>query len=65
MGLRPQYVVDANGKRKGVLLAIKDYQELLERAQDLIDAELIDEAQTSDPVPWSIAKNKHQNRTRK
>lgn len=65
MGLRPQFVVDANGKRKSVLLTIKDYQELLERAQDRIDAQLIDEAQTSDPVPWSVVKSKRQTRARK
>ncbi|MCY4614504.1 MAG: hypothetical protein OXB94_12915 [Nitrospira sp.] len=65
MGLRPQFVVDANGKRKGVLLAIKDYQELLERAQDRIDAELIDEAPTADPIPWSVVKSKRQTRARK
>ncbi|MCY4132282.1 MAG: hypothetical protein OXF39_06510 [Nitrospira sp.] len=65
MGLRPQFVVDANGKRKGVLLAIKDYQELLERAQDRIDAQLIDEARTTDPVPWSVVKSKRQTRARK
>ena len=56
MGLRPQFVVDANGKRKSVLLTIKDYQELLERAQDRIDAQLIDEARTTDPIPWSVVK---------
>ena len=60
MGLRPQFVVDSNGKRKGVLLAIKDYQELLERAQDRIDAQLIDEARTTDPIPWSVVKGKRQ-----
>ena len=65
MGLRPQFVVDANGKRKGVLLAIKDYQELLERAQDRIDAQLIDEARTTDPIPWSVVKGKRQTSARK
>ena len=65
MGLHPQFVVDANGKRKSVLLPIKDYQELLERAQDRIDAELINEAQTTDPTPWSVVKSKRQTRARK
>jgi len=43
MTVRPQYVVDAKGRRRSVLLSIEEYQELLESAQDVIDAALIDE----------------------
>ena len=53
------------GNERGVLLTIKDYQELLERAQDRIDAQLIDEARTTDPIPWSVVKGKRQASARK
>lgn len=43
MTLRPQYVVDEKGRRRSVLLSAKEYQELLESAQDVIDAALIGE----------------------
>jgi len=43
MTLHPQFVVDEKGKKKSVLLSYKEYRELLESAQDVIDAKLIDE----------------------
>lgn len=63
MGLRPQFLVDAKGKRTSVLLTIKDYQELLERAQDLIDAELIDEVRKTSRVSWATVKGKRRKRS--
>jgi len=43
MTIHPQFLVDEKGKKKGVFLSLKDYNELLECAQDVIDAALIDE----------------------
>lgn len=58
MTLRPQYVIDERGKRRSVLLSIREYQELLESAQDVIDAALIDEVKDGPRVPWSDVKVK-------
>jgi hypothetical protein len=40
------------------LLSIREYQELLESAQDVIDADLIDEVKDDPRVPWSDVKAK-------
>ena len=58
MTLHPQYVVDEKGQRRSVLLSIKEYQELLESAQDVIDAALIDEVKGDARVAWSDVKAK-------
>ena len=58
MTLHPQYVVDEKGQRRSVLLSIKKYQELLESAQDVIDAALIDEVKDDSRVAWSDVKAK-------
>jgi hypothetical protein len=58
MTRRPRYVVDEKGRRRSVLLSIKEYQELLESAQDVIDADLIDEVKDDPRVPWSDVKAK-------
>lgn len=64
MTLRPQYVIDEKGKRCSVLLTIKEYQELLERAQDVVDADLIDEVRDSSRVSWKEVKTKRSRRCR-
>ena len=38
MTLHPQYVIDERGHRRSVLLSVKEYQELLESAQDVTTA---------------------------
>lgn len=58
MTVRPQYVVDAKGRRRSVLLSIEEYRELLERAQDVIDAALIDEVKDDSRVAWRDIKAK-------
>ena len=40
----PQYLVDDKGRKKGVLLSMKQYSELLQRLEDLEDALELDEA---------------------
>ena len=56
MTLRPQYVVDEKGRRRSVLLSIEEYRELLERAQDVIDAALIDEVKDDPRAAWRDVK---------
>ncbi|MBI5694495.1 MAG: hypothetical protein HZC51_01990 [Nitrospirae bacterium] len=60
MTLHPQFVVDAKGKKKSVLLSYKEYEELLELAQDSIDAKMIEEAKDEPRVPWEQVKSKVQ-----
>ena len=62
MTLHPQYVVDKKGKPKSVLLPIAEYEELLESAQDVIDAALIDEAKGEPYVAWSDVQAKRSRR---
>jgi len=54
MKLQPQYVVDNQGNRQGVLLSIQEYQRLLEALEDQLDATNLDEAAGSehDFVPY-------------
>ena len=58
MTLHPQYVIDEKGQRRSVLLSIEEYEELLESAQDVIDAALIDEVKGDLRVAWSEVKAK-------
>jgi hypothetical protein len=58
MTLHPQYVIDEKGQRRSVLLSIEEYHELLESAQDVIDAALIDEVKEDLRVAWSEVKAK-------
>lgn len=48
MKLQPQYVVDHEGKRRGVLLGIEEYQRLLEALEDQLDAADLEEAARTD-----------------
>ena len=64
MTIRPQYVIDEKGKRCSVLLTIKEYQELLERAQDVVDADLIGEVRDSARVSWKEVKARRSRRYR-
>jgi hypothetical protein len=44
MNLHPQYLTDSKGKKKAVLLPIKEYTLLLEELEELEDIKLYDEA---------------------
>jgi len=41
---KAQYLIDDKGKKKAVLLDIKDYQQFIKRLEDLEDALSLDEA---------------------
>lgn len=60
MTLHPQYIIDLRGKRKGVLLPLDEYEELLEMAQDVIDAALIEETKEQPRSPWRTVKARAQ-----
>lgn len=64
MALHPQFVTDKKGRRQGGLLTMKEYRELLESAQDVIDAALIDEMKNAPRVAWTAVKAKRMRRDR-
>jgi hypothetical protein len=64
MTLHPQYLVDKNGRQRQVLLTVKEYRELLECAQDAIDAKLIDEAKDEPRATWNSVKARRGQRRR-
>jgi hypothetical protein len=41
----PQFIIDENGKRTGVILDIELYEQLLEAAEELDDTRAYDQAQ--------------------
>ncbi len=48
MKLNPQYLVDPDGSRRGVILPIEEYQRLLEIVEDHLDAADLDEAASTE-----------------
>jgi len=58
MTLHPQFLVDSNGKKRKVVLSIKEYNELVELAQDAIDASLIEEVRHEPTVSWEEVRKK-------
>ena len=45
---KPQYVVDSHGRKKAVLLGVKEYLAMLDRLEEMEDALELDEARRSD-----------------
>ncbi len=41
---KPQFVVDDKGRKRAVLLSIKEYQEMIDHIEDLEDALELDDA---------------------
>lgn len=52
---RPQFVIDAKGKKKGVLLSVKQYQKLME---DLHDLALVAKRRQEKRVPLDDVKRR-------
>ncbi|MCC6361532.1 MAG: hypothetical protein IT450_22590 [Phycisphaerales bacterium] len=44
MSLKPQFVVDADGNRRAVILTIEEYQSILDALEDRLDAQDFAEA---------------------
>ena len=59
MTIQPQYIVDNQGQYQKVVLTIDEYNELVECAQDIIDARLIDEVKENPSVKWQKVKAKN------
>ncbi len=54
MTLNPQFITDARGKRKSVILTIKEYENLIEQLEDAEDVRLYDEvkARNEPTIPF-------------
>ena len=50
-----QYVVDRNGKKKGVILPLAEYEQLLE---DLHDLAMVAERREEKPIPMQEMKRR-------
>ena len=55
---RPQYLVDERGRRTAVVLPIKEFEALLEAAEQLDDIRHLEEAKAEggEPIPWEQVK---------
>ena len=53
-----QYLVDEKGRRTGVVLSIKEYEDLVEAAEQLDDIRYLEEAKAEEgePIPWEQVK---------
>ncbi|GEM_PF-621849 len=51
--VKPQFIVDQKGKKKAVVLSIKEYEELLE---DLEDLSILAKRRGEPTVPWEDVK---------
>jgi len=51
MTLNPQFITDSGGKRKSVILSLKEYEHLLEQLEDAEDVRLYDEAKRDKTPP--------------
>jgi hypothetical protein len=58
--MRPEFVVDRKGRRRKVILSMRDYRSLLECVEDEIDAALIEEVRDEPTVPWEEVCAKRQ-----
>ena len=63
--MHPEYIINSRGKRTKIVLSMKEYKELLELAQDVIDARLIEEVRNEPTVFWEEAKEKIERRKKR
>jgi len=53
-----QYLVDEKGRRTGVVLSLKEYEDLIEAAEQQDDIRYLEEAKAEEgePIPWEQVK---------
>jgi len=56
----PQYLVDEEGKPRSVLLAINEFEELLECAQDVLDLQEIERLREEPRTSWAEVKSQRE-----
>jgi len=54
MTLNPQFITDSGGKKKAVILSMKEYEQLIEQLEDAEDIRLYDEvkARNEPTIPF-------------
>jgi hypothetical protein len=62
MTTKPKFVYDESGNRVEVILAIQDYQAMLEMVEDAEDSAIFDERRHEETIPWETVKAKLMNR---
>lgn len=54
VNLHPEYIIDSTGKKKSVILSIKEFKNIMEELEELNDIRLYDEAKASNDVSIPI-----------
>ena len=65
MMLHPKFIVDEKGRRKGVILSIKEFNETVELIEDALDVKLIEEVKNQPTVPVGRSKEKAKEKIKK
>lgn len=57
--MKTQYIIDAKGKKMGVILPIGQYEKMMEELEELEDIKAYDRAKSrkSEPIPFEQAQN--------
>jgi hypothetical protein len=55
--MKTQFITDVNGRKKSVIMPIRDYKKILEELEELADLRAYDEAKNSheESIPFEIA----------
>ena len=58
MSINPKYIMNVKGKQTGVVLTVKEFNELIEAYEDLQDIAAYEKAKAlgSDTISWEQAK---------
>ena len=54
--IHPQYVIDAQGRPHSVLLSLDEFEDLLECAEDVLDAQEMERLKSEPRVSWEEVK---------
>ena len=52
------YIVDKRGKKKAVIIDMKEYQKLLERLEDLEDIKYVKEHIAEESIPYETVRRR-------
>jgi hypothetical protein len=56
LAIHPQYMVDGKGKRRSVVLRMKEFEEILKRLEDVYDVAEIERLKDEPCYPWDQVK---------
>jgi PHD/YefM family antitoxin component YafN of YafNO toxin-antitoxin module len=56
ISIHPQYITDSKGKRRAVIISIKEFSAIMEQLEELQDIMLYDEAKRNNEESVSIDK---------